>query len=54
VQDDEVTKFTELNQMAAIYANSTLTIITAEGKDAEHGLLGRKRISKSRELNGRW
>jgi Heterokaryon incompatibility protein (HET) len=53
-QDDEVTKFTELNQMAAIYANSTLTIIAAEGEDAEHGLLGLKGISKSRELEERW
>ncbi|PMD38763.1 HET-domain-containing protein [Hyaloscypha variabilis F] len=53
-QDDEATKFTELNQMAAIYANSTLTIIAAEGEDAEHGLLGLKDISKPRELKERW
>ena len=53
-QDDEVTKFTELNQMAAIYANSTLTIIAAEGEDAEHGLLGLEGVSKSRELKARW
>jgi len=53
-QDDEVTKFTELNQMAAIYANSTLTIIAAEGEGAEHGLLGLKDISKPRDLKERW
>lgn len=53
-QDDESTKFRELNQMAAIYANSTLTIIAAEGENAEHGLPGLKGISKPRELKDRW
>ena len=53
-QDDEFTKFTELNQMAAIYANSVLTIIAGEGEDAEYGLLGLKGISKPRELNQKW
>ena len=53
-QDDEVTKFTELNQMAAIYANSTLTIISAEGDHAEFGLPGLQGISKPRKLKDRW
>jgi hypothetical protein len=54
VQDDEVTKFTELMQMAAIYANSTLTIIAAEGENASYGLLGLEGISKPRVLQDRW
>lgn len=53
-QDDEANKFKELNQMAAIYANSTLTIIAAEGEDAEFGLPGLKGISKPREMKERW
>ena len=49
-QDDEGIKFRELNQMAAIYANSTVTIIAAEGENAEHGLCGIQGVSKKREL----
>jgi hypothetical protein len=37
-------------QMAAIYANSTLTIIAAEGENAAYGLLGLEGISKPRIL----
>jgi hypothetical protein len=54
VQDDEVTKLTELMQMAAIYANSTLTIIATEGENAAYGLLGLEGISKPRVLEDRW
>lgn len=40
VQDDEDTLQKELDQMAAIYANSAATLVAAEGKDANYGLRG--------------
>jgi len=53
-QDDEDIKFQELNQMAAIYANSTVTVIAASGENAEYGLRGLQGVSKARELNEKW
>ncbi|KAF2665647.1 HET-domain-containing protein [Microthyrium microscopicum] len=47
-QDDEETKHTSFRNMAAIYANASLTIVAAQGSDANFGLRGLKRISESR------
>ena len=54
VQDDEAMKARELNKMAAIYANSAVTIIAASGEDAEYGLRGLQGVSKAKELKQRW
>lgn len=40
VQDDFSLKSTEINNMAAIYSNATLTIIASDGVDADSGLPG--------------
>ncbi|KAK8051475.1 heterokaryon incompatibility protein-domain-containing protein [Apiospora rasikravindrae] len=40
VQDDAASKPLQLAQMGAIYANSYVTIIAADGADADHGLRG--------------
>jgi hypothetical protein len=40
VQDDIETKMDYLNNMASIYAHATVTIIAAQGNDADIGLCG--------------
>ena len=50
VQDDEQMKYDQINNMASIFANSCITIIAAEGEDANHGLRGLRGISKPRML----
>lgn len=40
VQDDDDLRNIHLNSMAAIYANSYVTFIAAEGEDANHGIPG--------------
>lgn len=47
VQDDE-NKHQELAKMASIYANSSITIVAANGHDANHGLPGLRGISGPR------
>lgn len=47
VQDGEQ-KMVEINKMAAIYANASVTIIAAEGDDANGGLNGLRGISTQR------
>lgn len=49
-QDDEGFKLRELNQMAAIYANSTVTIIASSGEDAKYNLRGLRGVSIARDL----
>ncbi|KAF4973375.1 hypothetical protein FSARC_353 [Fusarium sarcochroum] len=51
VQDDEEVLAHELAEMHRIYASSFLTIIAADGDDAEHGLRGLKGISSERTIN---
>lgn len=50
VQDDE-NKHEELANMASIYANASLTIIAANGEDANYGLLGLPGISGPRSCH---
>ncbi|KAJ0114043.1 uncharacterized protein J7T55_007877 [Diaporthe amygdali] len=40
IQDDDVTKGQQINNMAGIYLNARLTIIAADGDDADSGLKG--------------
>ncbi|KAH6670195.1 heterokaryon incompatibility protein-domain-containing protein [Halenospora varia] len=50
VQDDEATKTDCLNNMTSIYAYATVTIIAAQGNDADEGLRGVKGdVSKRRQ-----
>ncbi|RGP61388.1 heterokaryon incompatibility [Fusarium longipes] len=51
IQDDEESLKIELAAMHRIYATSFLTIIAADGKDAEYGLRGLRGISKPRAIN---
>ncbi|KAK0727622.1 heterokaryon incompatibility protein-domain-containing protein [Lasiosphaeria miniovina] len=48
VQDDDASKHQQLRSMASIYANSVLTIIAAEGHDANHGICGLRNVSEPR------
>ncbi|KAI0123496.1 heterokaryon incompatibility protein-domain-containing protein [Xylariales sp. AK1849] len=51
VQDDEDIKRKQIHAMAWIYANAYVTIIAADGWDAEHGLRGVRGVTESRFLN---
>jgi hypothetical protein len=51
VQDDEKTKHDQINNMASIYANASVTIIAEQGKDANFGLRGLRGISQPRKLS---
>jgi hypothetical protein len=48
VQDDTDAKFAELENMSAIYANASVTIIASDGRDAYSGLAGLQGISGPR------
>jgi hypothetical protein len=50
VQDDVESKHTQLEEMASIYANAYVTLIAANGWDANHGLRGIKGVTESRML----
>ncbi|RSM20324.1 hypothetical protein CDV31_000819 [Fusarium ambrosium] len=50
IQDDPVSCGQQINQMAAIYDNATLALISADGKDAEAGLRGLPHSSGPRLL----
>ena len=50
VQDDESQKHTEMAKMAAIYANSSVTILAIQGEHANSGLRGFRDISEPRDL----
>jgi hypothetical protein len=49
-QDDVVMKQREINNMAAIYTKATLTIIAAQGSDANFGLRGVRGASRERSF----
>jgi len=51
VQDDDIRKHHQIQNMASIYANAWLTIIAAEGQDANHGIHGIRHISKQRSFD---
>ncbi|KAN0122672.1 HET domain containing protein [Hyaloscypha variabilis] len=48
VQDDEKKSHDEITRMASIYANAVLTIVSANGKDANYGLRGIRMVSLPR------
>ncbi|KAH8196147.1 hypothetical protein TruAng_009682 [Truncatella angustata] len=50
VQDDAKIKQKQIHAMAWIYANAYVTIIAADGWDAEHGLRGIRGVTESRYL----
>ena len=50
LQDDESQKHIEMSKMAAIYANSAVTILAVEGRHANSGLKGFHGISEARNL----
>lgn len=50
VQDDEPARRMELDKMAAIYANATVTILAAQGGQANSGLRGLRHISEPRSF----
>jgi hypothetical protein len=51
VQDDAESKHVQLNEMASIYANAYVTVIAANGWDANHGLRGIKGVTEYRMLS---
>ncbi len=53
VQDDDDVRHQQINAMASIYFNSLLTIIAAEGSDAQHGIAGLRGISQPRSCSQR-
>ena len=50
VQDDESTKSAQINSMASIYADSYLTIVAAQGDDADAGLHGVSSVTPPHQL----
>lgn len=50
IQDDEQTKKEQIMQMHAIYAGASITIVAAQGNDADFGLPGLPGGSRPREL----
>jgi hypothetical protein len=48
IQDDEAMKSSQLQKMAGIYSNACVTIIVADGDNAEHGIRGIQGISQPR------
>jgi hypothetical protein len=53
VQDDESVKHADLMNMGAIYANAVVTIVAAQGDDADAGLRGIEGVSSPRDLGQR-
>ena len=51
LQDDQSTRQMQLNNMSAIYAKACVTIIAAQGSNAEWGLRGFREFSHPRELD---
>jgi hypothetical protein len=48
VQDDETSSHDQITKMASIYANAALTIVAADGEDANYGLRGIRGVSQPR------
>ena len=51
VQDDAEMKHTQLQEMGAIYAQAYVTIVAANGWDANHGLRGIRNVTEPRYLS---
>jgi Heterokaryon incompatibility protein (HET) len=51
VQDDEEHKNKEILKMGAIFSNASITIIAADGVDADSGLKGLRGLSDSRHID---
>jgi hypothetical protein len=51
VQDDEENLHRQLQDMASIYASAYVTIVAANGWDADHGLRGIRGITDPRQLS---
>ena len=51
VQDDQSMKHDQINNMASIFANATITIIAKDGEHANHGLRGLREISEPRSIS---
>jgi Heterokaryon incompatibility protein (HET) len=51
VQDDHSMKHDQVNNMASIFANATITIIAKDGEHANHGLRGLREISEPRSIS---
>ncbi|KAL8644098.1 MAG: hypothetical protein Q9226_007937 [Calogaya cf. arnoldii] len=50
VQDDVDTKQLQIDSMAQIYANAYITIVAADGKDADHGIRGVDGSGEARKM----
>ncbi|KAH7085275.1 heterokaryon incompatibility protein-domain-containing protein [Paraphoma chrysanthemicola] len=50
IQDDEDSRQGQLNQMCAIYAHASITLVAADGADCQYGLRGLKGITQPRKL----
>ncbi|KAK5995061.1 hypothetical protein PT974_03454 [Cladobotryum mycophilum] len=50
-QDDEASKHSQINNMGGIFANAHVTIIAANGWDADHGLRGIKGVTEPRQIS---
>ena len=50
VQDDDEARHSQIQNMASIFANATVTIIEMQGANANYGLRGLRDISKPRNL----
>ncbi|PMD34955.1 heterokaryon incompatibility, partial [Hyaloscypha variabilis F] len=48
VQDDDEARHDQIQSMASIFANATVTIIAMQGADANYGLRGLRDISEPR------
>ena len=51
VQDDDENLYAQLQDMASIFAGAYVTIVAANGWDADHGLRGIKGVSDPRQLS---
>jgi hypothetical protein len=49
VQDDDVTRDHQIENMGSIFANGSFTIIAAEGEHSNHGISGIRNISQPRQ-----
>jgi hypothetical protein len=50
IQDDEAMKYHQINNMASIFANASITIISRQGDDANYGLRGLSEICQPRNI----
>ncbi|KAK1750900.1 heterokaryon incompatibility protein-domain-containing protein [Echria macrotheca] len=51
VQDDDTVRSAQIHAMASIYAGAVLTIVAAQGENADHGLPGISGVSRPRKYD---